>query len=99
MQLKEESSVRERVLRIQKNLSLMLRAMGDMATANPVFAHSQLPSLVAFLVYLLTKTSFLVLLHPHCYMVLDTFCILPLWTMNFKSWKSHAFNMIYNIVY
>lgn len=44
--LKEESSIREKVGAIQKNLSLMLRALGDMAIANPVFAHSQLPSLV-----------------------------------------------------
>lgn len=46
--LKEESSIREKVGAIQKNLSLMLRALGDMAIANPVFAHSQLPSLVKF---------------------------------------------------
>lgn len=44
--LKEEASIRERVLEIQKNLSLILMALGEMAIANPVFAHSQLPSLV-----------------------------------------------------
>ena len=47
MQLREEASVRERVMLIQKNLSLMLRAMGEMAVANPIFAHSQLSSLVS----------------------------------------------------
>ncbi len=44
--LREEASIREKVQEIQKNLSLMLRALGEMALANPVFAHSQLPSLV-----------------------------------------------------
>ncbi|KAE8731771.1 ILITYHIA isoform 3 [Hibiscus syriacus] len=46
--LREEASIREKVRGIQKNLSLMLNAMGEMAVANPVFAHSQLPSLVKF---------------------------------------------------
>uniref|UniRef100_A0A2N9J6T6 TOG domain-containing protein n=1 Tax=Fagus sylvatica TaxID=28930 RepID=A0A2N9J6T6_FAGSY len=46
--LREEASIREKVQEIQKNLSLMLRALGEMALANPVFAHSQLPSLVRF---------------------------------------------------
>lgn len=53
LQLKEESSVRERVLVIQNNMSLMLRAMGEMAAANPVFTHSKLPSLVNFVTPLL----------------------------------------------
>lgn len=48
LQLREEASVRERVMIIQKNLSLMLRAMGEMAVANPIFAHSQLSSMVKF---------------------------------------------------
>lgn len=46
-QLREEACVRQKVTYIQKNLSLMLRALGEMAIANPVFAHSQLPSLVS----------------------------------------------------
>ncbi|XP_052734790.1 protein ILITYHIA [Vigna angularis] len=46
--LKEEASVRDRVDEIQKNLSLMLRTLGDMAIANSVFAHSRLPSMVKF---------------------------------------------------
>ncbi|XP_061366387.1 protein ILITYHIA [Gastrolobium bilobum] len=46
--LKEEASVRDRVHEIEKNLSLMLRALGDMAIANSVFAHSRLPSMVKF---------------------------------------------------
>ncbi|XVE90051.1 hypothetical protein DITRI_Ditri20bG0045600 [Diplodiscus trichospermus] len=46
--LREEASTREKVREIQKNLSLMLNALGDMAVANPVFAHSQLSSLVKF---------------------------------------------------
>ncbi|KAI9185460.1 hypothetical protein LWI28_007508 [Acer negundo] len=46
--LKEEASIREQVQEIQTNLSLMLSALGEMAIANPVFAHSQLPSLVKF---------------------------------------------------
>jgi hypothetical protein len=44
--LREEASIREKVREIQKNLSLVLRALGEMAIANPVFAHSQLTSLV-----------------------------------------------------
>lgn len=46
--LREEASIREKVRGVQKNLSLMLRALGEMAIANPIFAHSQLPSLVQF---------------------------------------------------
>lgn len=46
--LKEEASIREKVRGVQRNLSLMLSALGEMAIANPVFAHSQLPSLVKF---------------------------------------------------
>ncbi|KAJ7973575.1 translational activator GCN1 [Quillaja saponaria] len=46
--LKEEALVRDKVRDIQRTLSLMLRALGEMAIANPVFAHSQLPSLVKF---------------------------------------------------
>lgn len=47
LQLREEACVREKVLVLQKNLSLMLKALGEMAMANPVFAHSELPSLVS----------------------------------------------------
>ncbi|TKY61324.1 Translational activator GCN1 [Spatholobus suberectus] len=47
--LKEEASVRDRVHEIQKNLSLMLRTLGEMAIANSVFAHSRLPSMVKFI--------------------------------------------------
>ncbi|PIA40115.1 hypothetical protein AQUCO_02500083v1 [Aquilegia coerulea] len=46
--LKEEAATREKVRGIEKNLSLMLRAIGELAIANPVFSHSQLPSLVKF---------------------------------------------------
>ncbi|KAK1290119.1 hypothetical protein QJS10_CPB18g01878 [Acorus calamus] len=46
--LREEAAIREKVKEIQKNLSIMLRALGEMAVANPVFTHSQLPSLVKF---------------------------------------------------
>ncbi|KAI9078431.1 hypothetical protein K1719_039650 [Acacia pycnantha] len=46
--LKEEASVRDRVFKIQKSLSLMLKALGEMAIANPVYAHSKLPSMVKF---------------------------------------------------
>ncbi|XP_019420925.1 PREDICTED: eIF-2-alpha kinase activator GCN1 isoform X4 [Lupinus angustifolius] len=48
LQLMEEASVRDRVHEIQKNLSLMLRSLGEMAMANSVFAHSKLPSMVKF---------------------------------------------------
>ncbi|XP_058216318.1 protein ILITYHIA isoform X2 [Rhododendron vialii] len=53
MQLKDEALTREKVSVIQKNLSLMLRALGEMAIANPIFTHSQLPSLVSFVTPLL----------------------------------------------
>ncbi|KAG9447741.1 hypothetical protein H6P81_013869 [Aristolochia fimbriata] len=46
--LREEASTREKVRSIQKNISVMLQALGDMAIANPVFTHGQLPSLVNF---------------------------------------------------
>lgn len=46
--LREESDIREKVRCIQKNLSVILRALGDMVIANPVFAHGQLPLLVNF---------------------------------------------------
>nr|GEV72458.1 protein ILITYHIA [Tanacetum cinerariifolium] len=48
LQLQEEASVREKVMKIQKNLSLLLKALGEMAMTNPVFTHSELPSLVKF---------------------------------------------------
>ncbi|XP_059665692.1 protein ILITYHIA isoform X2 [Cornus florida] len=48
LQLREEACIREKVMSIQKNLSVLLRALGEMVVANPVFAHSELPSLVKF---------------------------------------------------
>lgn len=48
VQLNEEANIREKVMNIQKNLSLLLKALGAMAMANPVFTHSELPSLVRF---------------------------------------------------
>lgn len=48
VQLNEEANVREKVMNIQKNLSLLLKALGAMAIANPVFTHSELLSLVKF---------------------------------------------------
>jgi hypothetical protein len=45
--LKEEASVRMKVGQVQKNLSLMLDALGELAIANPIFTHGQLPSLVS----------------------------------------------------
>ncbi|RWW32083.1 hypothetical protein GW17_00003262 [Ensete ventricosum] len=47
LMLKEESAIRQRVKCIQRNLSVMLTALGEMAIANPVFTHGQLPSLVS----------------------------------------------------
>ncbi|KAK6156422.1 hypothetical protein DH2020_010670 [Rehmannia glutinosa] len=47
LQLKEEGCIRERVMSIQQNISLMLKALGEMAIANPIFTHSQLPSSVS----------------------------------------------------
>ncbi|XP_057801902.1 protein ILITYHIA-like [Salvia miltiorrhiza] len=48
LQLKEEGRIREKVMLIQQNISLMLKALGEMAIANPIFTHSQLPSSVKF---------------------------------------------------
>ncbi|XP_063940401.1 protein ILITYHIA isoform X2 [Daucus carota subsp. sativus] len=48
LQLREEACVRDRVSSIQNTLSLMLKALGEMALSNPIFAHSQLPTLVKF---------------------------------------------------
>lgn len=58
--LNEEASIREKVQGVQRNLSLMLSALGEMAIANPVFAHSQLPSLVCVwqqILYMCTCSS------------------------------------------
>ncbi|KAG7021005.1 Protein ILITYHIA [Cucurbita argyrosperma subsp. argyrosperma] len=46
--LREEASIREEVRKIQKNLSLMLRTLGELAISNTIFAHSQLSSMVKF---------------------------------------------------
>ncbi|XP_074569489.1 LOW QUALITY PROTEIN: protein ILITYHIA-like [Curcuma longa] len=46
--LKEETAIRHRVKLIQKNLSVMLRTLGQMAIANPIFTHGQLPTLVKY---------------------------------------------------
>ncbi|VFQ92643.1 unnamed protein product [Cuscuta campestris] len=46
MQLREEACIRERVIVVQNNISSMLKALGEMAIANRVFAHCQLPSMV-----------------------------------------------------
>lgn len=48
--LKEEAAIRGKVKAIQRNLSLVLRALGAMAIANPIFTHSQLSSMVAIFV-------------------------------------------------
>lgn len=47
LQLKEEGHIRDKVMSIQHNISLMLKALGEMAIANPIFTHSQLPSSVS----------------------------------------------------
>lgn len=47
LQLKEEGRIREKIMSIQQNISLMLKALGEMAIANPIFTHSQLPSSVS----------------------------------------------------
>lgn len=49
VQLREEACIREKVMVVKENLSSMLKALGEMAIANPVFTHSQLPSLVSVL--------------------------------------------------
>ncbi|KAM0839284.1 hypothetical protein ACQ4PT_060423 [Festuca glaucescens] len=43
--LKEEPSVPEKVGHVQKNLELMLDAFGELAIADPIYTHSQLPHL------------------------------------------------------
>ncbi|KAK8951558.1 hypothetical protein KSP39_PZI003863 [Platanthera zijinensis] len=46
--LMEEECIRAKIRCIQNNLSMMLKALGELAVANPVFAHAQLPSLVKY---------------------------------------------------
>jgi hypothetical protein len=53
--LKEEASVREKVGHVQKNLALMLDALGELAIANPIFTHGQLPHLVNYIEPLLSS--------------------------------------------
>lgn len=52
MLLKEEASVRAKVGQVQKKLALMLDTLGELAIANPIFTHGQLPSLVSGLILL-----------------------------------------------
>lgn len=56
LQLREEACVRDRVSSIQNTLSLMLKALGEMALSNPIFAHSQLPTLVSHLLVIYSVT-------------------------------------------
>jgi hypothetical protein len=51
LQLKEEAIVREKVGSVQKNLTLMVETLGELAVANSVYTHSQLPSLVSEFVF------------------------------------------------
>uniref|UniRef100_J3LSA3 TOG domain-containing protein n=1 Tax=Oryza brachyantha TaxID=4533 RepID=J3LSA3_ORYBR len=53
--MKEEASVREKIGHVQKNLSLMLDTLGELAIANPIFTHGQLPSLVNYVEPLLSS--------------------------------------------
>lgn len=46
LKLQEEAEIRLKVDAIQRRLSLVLRALGAVAVANPLFAHEQLPLLV-----------------------------------------------------
>lgn len=59
LQLREEACVRNRVISIQNTLSLMLKALGEMAISNPIFAHSQLLTLVSplLVIYLVTQVN------------------------------------------
>ena len=52
--LREEAAIRHKVKAIQRNLSLFLRALGEMALANLIFAHSQLASMVGIFLRLLS---------------------------------------------
>ncbi|CAN6460506.1 unnamed protein product [Victoria cruziana] len=46
--LKEEAAIRDKVRDIQGKLTMMLRALGEMAIANPIFAHGQLQVMAGF---------------------------------------------------
>lgn len=48
LSLREEAALREKVKVIKKSVSLVLRALGEIAISNPVFAHSRLSSMVQF---------------------------------------------------
>lgn len=58
LQLKEEDHIRKKVMSIQENVSSMLKALGDMAIANPIFTHSQLPSSVSLIVVIFFYMAF-----------------------------------------
>jgi chromatin segregation and condensation protein Rec8/ScpA/Scc1 (kleisin family) len=53
LKLQEEYSVRKKVEAIKRRLSLVLKALGLVAVANPAKAHEQLPALVSFFITLL----------------------------------------------
>lgn len=55
LQLREEATVRLKVKHIQENLSLILKALGVIAIANPVFTHGQLPFLEDYVMPLLSS--------------------------------------------
>ncbi|KAM0839285.1 hypothetical protein ACQ4PT_060423 [Festuca glaucescens] len=57
--LKEEPSVPEKVGHVQKNLELMLDAFGELAIADPIYTHSQLPHLIMEMILLSSKKTFL----------------------------------------
>lgn len=73
MQLKEEASLREKVGHVQENLALMLNALGELAIANPVFTHGQLPHLVSNPT--LALSSFLFLSPYNAFIMFQTWLI------------------------
>ncbi|EPS61232.1 hypothetical protein M569_13567, partial [Genlisea aurea] len=56
IQLKEEGLIREKVFIIQRNVCVMLEALGEMAMANPIFMHSQLRFGVKYVIPLLRSS-------------------------------------------
>lgn len=68
--LKEEASVRKNVRKVQKNLSLMLDALGELAIANPIFTHGQLPSLVSNLLFPFVASLYF----SCCWIAIDRVC-------------------------
>ncbi|CAA7390601.1 unnamed protein product [Spirodela intermedia] len=91
--LKEEASVRDKVMGIRRNLSVVCRALGFMAAGNPVYAHGQLPLLILEKILLSSKKTSL---HDNVLRILSLHLdpILPLPRLKMLSALYHVLSVV-----